>query len=505
MSGNREERRYRRHPLLIIGFAPILAVLISVIFNVWYSVVYIAPLLTAQQLQLTQQTLLIFNLVAFPIVGLFWGGILASLRLAMRGSRHDGPSATVALERARARAINLPWYFAALVAVANLAVGLVLYLVINHGGEPVFDTFHLHLLIAIGIAALITITIAFFLIELLAMLMLFPRLYQDDAQPYTTRGAMPLTLPLRALLMGVAGGMGPIIMLLLIGWADDVQRGDLNLFRFAVGLLGMGFAFCGAWLFAALVVNPIRRLSQASRSVTQGHLNTRVRLKRADEFGALIDEFNQMVEGLRDKQRLRETFGLHVGEAAAEQILASDPGLGGQVRDITVMFCDIRGFTAQSAGQDPARVVARLNDFLESMVEIVESRHHGMVNKYLGDGFMALFGTGADAENGHAEAAVCAARDMLAATRRFGIGIGIHSGPAIVGNIGSPRRLEYTAIGETVNLASRLEGLTKSLQRPLLFSRATRDRLPAQVAVSPLGHHPVRGQPQPVEIFTLSG
>jgi adenylate cyclase len=383
-------------------------------------------------------------------------------------------------------------------------VGVVLAWVISGSQQPVFESFYLHLVIAISIAALITITIAFFLIELLVMLLVLPLLYAEDAQPYATRGAMPLTLPLRALLMGVAGGIGPIIMLLLIGWADDAQRGSINLFRLAVGLLGMGFAFFSAWLFSSLVVSPIRRLSQASRAVAQGNLDTRIYLMRADEFGALIDEFNQMVEGLRDKQRLRETFGLHVGETAAEQILASDPGLGGQLRDITVMFCDIRGFTAHSAGQDTAQVVARLNAFLGSMVEIVESRHHGMVNKYLGDGFMALFGAGATA-GVHAADALAAAQDMLGANSRFEIGIGIHSGPAIIGNIGSPRRMEFTAIGETVNIASRLEGLTKVLKVPVLLSVATRDRLPEDVPLRPLGRHELRGQPAPVEVFSLAG
>jgi adenylate cyclase len=117
---------------------------------------------------------------------------------------------------------------------------------------------------------------------------------------------------------------------------------------------------------------------------------------------------------------------------------------------------------------------------------------------------MALFGAGGHGR-GHAEAAVAAAREMLAARSPFRIGIGIHTGPAIVGNIGSPRRLEYTAIGETVNLASRLEGLTKSLGMPLLFSRATREQLPPQLTVRAFGPQTVRGQPQPVEVFTLAG
>jgi adenylate cyclase len=494
-------RWYQRHPLLVVGLAPMLAVLVSVVFNVWYSVIYIEPLLTQHQHQLLQQALLLFNLVAFPLAGALWGGIVASLRGSLLAVR-TGHQPVGNLVRSQARAINLPWHFAAIVVAANLAVGLVLQAVIAGSQEPVYESFYLHLLIAIGIAALITVTIAFFLIELLVLLLIYPLLFLDS-RPYETPGALPLSLPMRAVLMAVAGGIGPIIMLLLIGWADDVQRGgSLNAFRLAVGLLGISFAFISAGLFSQLVMNPIRKLSQASQSVAAGNLTTRVKLQRADEFGALADEFNRMVGELREKQRLRETFGLHVGEGAAEQILARNPGLGGQLREITALFCDIRGFTALSAGQPPADVVARLNTFLGLMVDVVELRYGGMVNKYLGDGFMVLFGAGAEGQS-HAESAVSAARDMLSIQTSFSIGIGIHSGMAIVGNIGSPRRLEYTAIGETINLAARLEGLTKSLDEPLLFSGATRERLPGVLKVRALGSHNVRGQPAPVEIFSL--
>ncbi len=479
-----------------------LAVLVSVVFNVWYSVIYIEPLLTQYQHQLLQQTLLLFNLVAFPLAGIVWGGIVASLRGSLCALRSGSPSDTGNLIRVQARAINLPWHFSAIVVVANLAVALVLQVVVAGGHEPVYESFYLHLLIAIGIAALITVTIAFFLIELLVLLLIFPLLFRDG-RPYGTPGALPLSLPMRAVLMAVAGSIGPIIMLLLIGWADDAQRGgSINLFRLAVGLLGVSFALVSAALFSRLVMTPIRKLSQASQSVAAGNLSTRVMLQRADEFGALADEFNRMVGELREKQKLRETFGLHVGEAAVEQILAQDPGLGGQVREITALFCDIRGFTALSADRPPAEVVARLNTFLGVMVDIVELQHGGMINKYLGDGFMALFGAGGS-ESAHAVAAVLAARDMLAADTFFTIGIGIHTGSAIVGNIGSPRRLEYTAIGDTINLAARLEGLTKTLGAPVLFSRATRERLPDTLSIRALGHHAVRGQSAPVEVFSL--
>ncbi len=500
---------FREHPLWTIGAAPVLAVLTSVVFNVWYAVTYIEPLLTPRQHGLLQQAVLLFNLIVFPLAATFWAWIVGGLRQPLRGMQAAPPLPDAGgLERARARAINLPWLFALIVAIANVAVVYVAYDRVHSSGEAVYEAFTLHLVISVVIAALITITIAFFLLELLVQLLIFPVLFRD-AKPYETPGALPLSLPLRALLMAVAAGVGPIIMLLLLGVAEDARVGrPPDWFRLAVGLLGVGFAFISAWLFSGLVVTPIRRLSQASRAVAAGNLTTRVQLLRADEFGSLVDEFNGMVAELREKQRLRETFGLHVGAAAAEEILARDPGLGGQAREVTVLFCDIRNFTARTAAQSAEETVAWLNRFFTAMVEIIERRHGGMVNKFLGDGFMALFGASGAAD--HAGAAVRAGRDMLAQLAAapelaLQIGVGIHTGPAIVGNIGSAQRLEFTAIGDTVNLASRTEGLTKVLGRPLLFTQATRARLGSDLAVAALGRHAVKGLAEAVEIYTLAG
>jgi adenylate cyclase len=159
-------------------------------------------------------------------------------------------------------------------------------------------------------------------------------------------------------------------------------------------------------------------------------------------------------------------------------------------------------------------VVTMLNHFFTEMVEIIETRHEGMVNKFLGDGFMALFGAG-EIRDDHAAAAVAAGRDMLdhlatlnaqlveLGMEPLSIGVGVHTGPAIVGSVGSPHRMEYTAIGDTVNTASRIEGLTKAVGAPLLFTAATRNRLPAELVVRALAPSVIRGKDEPLELFTL--
>ncbi len=499
----RERLLASRWTLIWISLAPILAVLASVGFNVAYGTLYIEPLLTPGQNAALRQAILHFNAQALPPVALIWSWLVFSLAPVLNRQRQGAPLAEGHLQRARARAINLPWHFSALIALANLACLPPLLSAVHSTAEPLHDDFAMHLAVAVFIAAMITITIAFFLVELLVQTRLLPVLFPRGVAA-TAPGAISLPLGLRGLLLSLAAGVGPIAMLLLLGWVEDDQRGDINHFRLAVGALGVLLGLVSAWLLGRVVLPPIRALRNAASAVAGGRLDAEIALVRADEFGTLIEEFNRMLRELRGKQRLREAFGLHVGEAAAQQILTHDPGLGGRLREVTVLFCDIRGFTTLSAGRAPAEVVARLNAFLEVVVEIVEQRHGGMINKYLGDGFMALFGA-IDGQAEHAVAAVAAARDLLAAPMEFRVGIGIHSGPAIVGNIGSPRRLEYTAIGESVNLAARMEGLTKVLDCPLLFSDATRARLPPDLLpVRALGPHALRGQPEPVEVYTLA-
>ena len=214
---------------------------------------------------------------------------------------------------------------------------------------------------------------------------------------------------------------------------------------------------------------------------------------RADEFGLLIGEFNHMIAELREKERLRRTFGLHVGKRAAEQILARDPGLGGVEEVITVMFVDIRSFTAMSAALARARCVEILNQFLRVMVQVVEERHGGMINKFLGDGFLALFGVGGTSD-AHADAAIAAGREMLSSLaqlnrdlalegeRALAIGIGIHTGMAIVGSIGSPERLEYTAIGKHSEFRLENRGPHQSARKIASRHRIHEDSIADRVA-----------------------
>jgi len=221
----------------------------------------------------------------------------------------------------------------------------------------------------------------------------------------------------------------------------------------------------------------------------------------------LRQQFENSVAAAAARDRVTNLFGQHVSPVVVEQLL--DAEVGSAKRTVCVMFLDIRGFTAMTRTRSADETVTLLNDFFAGMIEIVD-RNHGFINKFLGDGFLALFGA-ALPDPASAANALNAGRAMLLAVddwnrthpgRALKVGIGIHIGEAVTGSIGSPRRKEYTAIGDTVNLAARLEQLTKETGARLLLSDPVRAAAAASDAVD-LGALPIRGYDEPVRVWKL--
>jgi len=500
------------YALWIIGVTPVLAQLVGSTFNIWYNVIYTEPLLSVRQHAVFLKTIQIYNVTVYPVLGVFWVWMIWRIG---RSFRISGQTLTASqLTAARRRVINLPWSFTLLGVVGWLLCIPVFLSVLNAAPGELDSLVWFHLPISILIGMLIALTHAVFALEILSQRLLYPALFGGDSAA-DVPGAFPLTIRGRGALWAVSAGVCPISSLVLLflsptpNWLSEID------FAIAVGCVGILFGLISAWMLARLIAEPVEELRRAARAVAAGDFDTRVELSRADEFGPLISEFNHMVGELTEKRRLSETFGRHVGRRAAEQILRRDPTLGGVEQTVTVLFADIRNFTARCADAPPQKVIGFLNLFLTEMVEIVEDRCGGMVNKFLGDGFMALFGAGTE-ETRHADAAVEAGRRMLAGleeiNRRLAeqgepplaIGIGIHTGPAVVGSIGSPERLEYTAIGDTVNIASRVESLTKVVGKPLLITDATLAALTTEEKAVPLPPQSVKGQSQPLSLFACN-
>ncbi|GGI23318.1 adenylate/guanylate cyclase domain-containing protein [Bradyrhizobium guangdongense] len=231
----------------------------------------------------------------------------------------------------------------------------------------------------------------------------------------------------------------------------------------------------------------------------------------AGSVGAqLRRQFAASIAAATARDRVTNLFGQHVSPQVVERLMAEGTSVAGDLRRVAVMFVDFRGFTAGAQTRTPQEVVDRLDGAFAVLVDILD-RHGGIVNKFLGDGFLALFGAPLEASDA-AHRAVAAGRDMLTAMDHINaqtswplrIGIGVHFGEVVAGNIGSPRRKEYTVIGDTVNFASRLEALNKEFGSQLLISASVREALGDDVgdAVA-LGEVTVRGYEQPVAVFQL--
>ncbi|MCC5859311.1 MAG: HAMP domain-containing protein [Ectothiorhodospiraceae bacterium] len=253
---------------------------------------------------------------------------------------------------------------------------------------------------------------------------------------------------------------------------------------------GLVLTALGATWVSRQVSKPVRQLRSGAERIEQGDYQARVAIRQADELGALGEAFNRMARGLEERDRVRGLLGKVVSPAIAEELLARDIELGGEEREATVLFSDIVGFTPLAETVPPARLLDLLNRYLTRISADIEAEG-GVIDKYIGDAVMALFGAPLTQPD-HPERAVRAAMAMVSSVQAMNretpehmatlrLGAGINSGTVVAGNMGSRSRLNYTVVGDAVNLASRLEGLTRHYRVDILVSDATRRQCPSIV------------------------
>ena len=509
-----------RYGLLLTALAPVIPQILGSAFNIWYNATVIEPMFTPALRQRFFATVVVYNAVVYPIGVYLWLKRIFSFRdllHRLQTEAGDQRPPLHELTQARRRLIHLPWFAAAICGLAWFLCIPVFTGALLQVQNPLDPRLLWHLPISFCVSGFIAVTHSFFLVELASQWGLFPVFFRDERADRTPN-IFTLSLRGRGIVWAISASICPIASLLLLVLAPHSPATNAAWLAVFVGVIGIAFGIFTALMMSRLVAKPIDQLRSAADAVSRGNLAVdlgRAGARRADEFGRLLCEFDQMVRELRDKEKLRQTFGLHVGRRAAERILARDPGLSGVEEEITVMFVDMRSWTARASASPPSEIVEIMNDFFRVSVCAVEEEHRGMVNKYLGDGFMAIFGAG-DSGSNHGRDAVSAGCEILRAVKGLNdelaakgrapiqIGIGIHSGPAIVGSVGSPQRLEFTAIGNTVNVASRIQGLTKTVGRPLLVTEAVRDRAVDSFKFEELSPQEVRGIEGRVMIFAVT-
>src|SRR5438876_7328450 len=412
-----------RYGLLLTPLPPWIPQVLGSAFNIWYNATVIEPMLTPALRQRFFDTVIAYNALVYPIGVYLWLKRIFSFRdlihrLQTNIAAQRPP--TQQLTQARRRLIHLPWFAAAICGLAWFLCIPVFIGALLQVQNPLDPRLLWDLPISFCVSGFIAVTHSFFLVELASQWGLFPVFFRDERADRTPN-IFTLSLRGRGIVWAVSASICPIASLLLLVLAPRSPATNAAWLAVFVGVIGIAFGIFTALMMSRLVAKPIDLLRAAADAVSHGNLAidlSHAGARRADEFGRLLCEFDQMVQELREKEKLRQTFGLHVGRREAERILARDPGLSGVEEEITVMFVDMRSWTARANASPPAEIVEIMNHFFRVSVRAVEEEHRGMVNKYLGDGFMAIFGAG-DSDSNHARDAVSAGRGILAAVNEL--------------------------------------------------------------------------------------
>ena len=269
------------------------------------------------------------------------------------------------------------------------------------------------------------------------------------------------------------------------------------------------------YFFSKTLTYPVRNLVLATKMIENGVFNIDLKSQSKDEIGVLTNSFIEMGRGLEEKERIKDAFGKFVNQEIAEMAMKNEIQLGGEIKQATIFFSDIRSFTAISEKLQPSEVVEFLNEYMTLMVECV-NRNHGFVDKYIGDAIMAVWGTpishGNDAEN-----AINGSLEMRTALMKFNldrgsekkpiikIGSGMNTGDVLAGQIGSDEKMEYTVIGDAVNLASRIEALNKPMGTDILISENTANVVKGIYDLVAMNKIKVKGKSEPQQIYAVLG
>jgi adenylate cyclase len=295
---------------------------------------------------------------------------------------------------------------------------------------------------------------------------------------------------------------------------EGVTRTTLRNLYLTAAVLSLSIMFI--YLFSKSISIPLRRLTRAAGQIEQGRYEIDLRAKTRDEIGVLTNSFVKMGRGLAERERLKDSFGRFTNKAIAERAMRGELALGGETKYATIFFSDIRSFTAISEKMDPDEVVVFLNDYMTRMVACV-NKTGGVVDKFIGDAVMAVWGapmsTGSPSDD--ALACVKAALMMRTALQEFNvgrggdkkpvikIGCGINTGPVVAGQIGSTERMEYTVIGDAVNLASRTEALNKPLGTDILITEDTWSLIGHRLVTEEMPPVSVKGKEKLVRMFAV--
>jgi adenylate cyclase len=366
---------------------------------------------------------------------------------------------------------------------------------------------------------LITTTIAFFVFEFVLQRRV-AHFFFPSGRLYMTPRTIRIRIRTRLIALLFASNLIPFFIILHDLWGPLSANEDPV--RIAAQLKSMVsseipvFMIVGIWLtflVSSNLTRPLAAITSVLQNVRNGLFDKKVPVVSNDEIGYAGDVINEMTEGLKERDFIKETFGKYVSKEIRDEILSGNISLDGELKEVTVLFSDLRNFTPMVEALPPKAVVKIINGYFQEMEEAIKLCH-GLVLQYIGDEIEAVFGAPiyrADHPVMAVQAALAMRQRLESVNAKLGQrgypplahGIGIHTGEVVAANIGSPDRLSYTLVGDTVNLASRLQELNKELKTEIIISAATSAHLNGEFPLKEIPARRVKGKSEPVEIFSL--
>ncbi|MCY3975490.1 MAG: adenylate/guanylate cyclase domain-containing protein [Simkaniaceae bacterium] len=317
--------------------------------------------------------------------------------------------------------------------------------------------------------------------------------------PVSNRGGDPIAL------LGISIGMEEVYH----------ETGQLILYGCIAFIVSIGVGLIFAYFLADFVTSSLSTLCDTVRGIGRGNYASRAVLHTGDEFNELSIAINGMAKGLEEREKLKVTFARYVSQYPVGNLLNEGRLLSEEAerKRVTILFSDIRNFTSMAERLPPEEVLRLLNEYFTAMIEVI-FQYGGTLDKFTGDGLMVEFGAPVEdrLQEFHAVLAALHMQRKLKGLRdgwrgegreTFSMGIGIHSGLAVLGNIGSERRMEYTAIGDTVNIASRLERLTKFVGQSILISKPVYDKVKNYIVCENLSERQIPGRVGNIRVFAV--
>lgn len=425
-------------------------------------------------------------------------------------------------EKARRRILNLPYIF----WIFNLSLWIFLSITVVLFLGFLLDAQvkqTLLLMFRTAMIGLITANLSFFLLEDHARRILIPHFF-PKGRLKDVPGTIKVSIIRRIRILYMAGTSVPMIILLgtlaFTQWdsgTTSIQASQLSreifLFTLVCCVMFVIIALRLNFLVGKSIVDPIKEMLGVVHKLRDGDFNQRVKVLSNDEIGTLGDAGNDLIAGLAERERIRETFGKYVTPEIRDQILDGRIPLDGERTEATLLFSDLRGFTSFVEETDPKEMIRSMRDYFTAMQHAIRSQG-GLVLQFVGDEIESVFGVPVKCDD-HEERAVLAALEMRerlavlndkrtrAGKTPFRHGVGVHTGSVLVGNMGSEDRLSYALIGDTVNVASRIEGLTKLFECDILVSQQTVLGLQNSFQMEKKPPQIVKGYSKPLTVYQM--